>query len=81
MADVIGRHCLGHSPHRDAEFLKSYIDRELRIVAMFLNFLARVGTMHVRKSDIEDYQRWCVKTEATWMDEWKRWSANVQRSE
>jgi hypothetical protein len=81
MANVISTHCLGLDVHRDAEFIKSYVDRELRVVAVFLNLLARVGTMHVRRCDVQDYNRWCVKTEATWMDEWKRWSANVQRSE
>ena len=80
MADAIGVACRGRDPHRDAEFINKLVVQDWDTMASFLMFLQRTGCFPhgaVRRL----YSRWCSKTEATWMDEWKRWSANVQRSE
>lgn len=89
MANVIGHCCSGLDLHRDAECLKQFIELDQRIMERFLQALVKMNDrgIFVNLSPGVSacdklrtiYTRWMYKTEATYLDEWKKWSENVRK--
>ncbi len=77
MAYVIGLRCGGYSIHRDSNLIRKEIDLDLNAMGGFLMFLRDTGTFK-NQLGYEMFSRWCSKNEVTWMDEWKKWSKNLE---
>jgi hypothetical protein len=73
MASIISLRCRGRDVHRDADVLNKLIVEDWDTMGAFMMFLQRTGCFKYGQAR-SLYSRWCSRTEATWMDEWKKWS-------
>lgn len=91
MASIIGGACSGRSLDTDAADIRDLIRYDQRIMERFLQFLIiandkgvlknlgpeRGCRMAPREIVYQIYTSWLYRNEATWVDEWKKWSADV----